>query len=110
MGELAQPSRGGLSHIFIDGVPRVRYNIHVYIQITIQSNSGLIKLSLVNTTPLCTNHMKILILSDTLIFHKCKDLDSAPEFITSMYDSVPEFITSMYIDFTINLQEVVNFH
>ena len=49
-------------------------------------------------TPLCTNHIKILMPSGTLMFHMCKDLDNGPE-----------SITSKYMDFTKKIPFVANF-
>ncbi|XBH70642.1 hypothetical protein VPH35_098258 [Triticum aestivum] len=61
------------------------------------------KLSLVKITPLCTNYIKILMRSGTLIFHMCKDLDNGPESIKSKYMDFTE-----KIPFEVNFQLIVS--
>lgn len=58
----------------------------------------LARLSFIRITPLWTNHMKILILSGTLIFHICADFGIGVE-----------SMICMYIDLTVKTPFVVNF-
>ena len=56
------------------------------------------KLSLVNITCLCTNHINTLIFKGTLTFQTCLDLGIELE-----------LITSRYIDLTVNSPDLVTF-